>query len=68
MEDDANEVDDLNLVDVCRTQAVLPLNEKFGYRLCFAFLRRGTRNEEFDDEEFLTRKTGEENEELTKLK
>ena len=36
--------------------------------LSMAFPRRGTRNEEFLYEEFLTRKTDEENEELTELK
>ena len=33
-----------------------------------AFPREKRENEEFDDEEFLTRKTDEENEELTGLK
>ena len=36
--------------------------------LCFAFLRRGNRSSEFDDKEFLMRKTGEEIKEFSSLK
>ena len=37
-------------------------------RVLMAFPREKRENEEFDDEEFLTRKTDEKNEELTSLK
>ena len=37
-------------------------------KLRMAFPREKRENEEFDDEEFLTRKTDEKNEELTTLK
>ena len=41
-----------------------PPRVHLGSMLCIS----SSRNEEFDDEEFLARKTGEENEELTSLK